>query len=54
MPAIYKRKVIRTGKSRAVTIPAEWLRWVKERYGEVEFVEVEVNDELRIRPHLQK
>jgi len=52
MPLI--KKIVKIGKRRGIIFPAEWLRWVKEKYGEIEFVEVEINDELRIRPHVSK
>jgi hypothetical protein len=52
MPLI--KKIINLRTSKAITLPTEWLRWIRERYGEVEFVEVEINGELRIRPHLPK
>jgi len=45
------KRIINLRTSKAITLPIEWLRWVKERYGDVQFVEVEIDDELRIRPH---
>lgn len=54
MPLI--KRVVNIGRRgcRGIILPAEWLRWVKEKYGDIEFVELEVNEELRIKPHVPK
>jgi antitoxin component of MazEF toxin-antitoxin module len=47
-----RRKIIRVGSSRAVTLPQDWLGWVEERFGVVpREVEVEVRgEEISLRP----
>lgn len=53
MPII--RKVITVGKAKAVTLPQGWLKYLVETFGEEpREVLVEMNGELRIRPHVQK
>ena len=49
MPLI--RKIIKVGGSKAVTLPTEWLRWVKRKTGqEPTEVAIEVDDNLTIIP----
>ena len=45
-----KRKLIRVGDSRAVVIPAEWLRYHEDKTGvTIEDVYIEVNGAVTIR-----
>lgn len=45
------KKVIRGAKSDYITLPKSWIEYITEKEGRsFEFVEVEVNGELRIRP----
>jgi AbrB family looped-hinge helix DNA binding protein len=49
MPIIEERKIYRSSKSSlAITLPREWLKYLKLKAGDK--VEVEANDELIIRP----
>ena len=54
MPAIYKRKIITTGKSRAVTLPAEWLHYFESRGQRLKAVILETNGEIIIKPLLRE
>jgi len=46
-----RRRIFRIGSSKVVTIPGDWLDWLKAKYGkEPEEVDIEVNNELTIRP----
>jgi virulence-associated protein VagC len=54
MPAVYKRKIIKTGKSRAVTLPAEWLHYFENKGQKLETVLLEINGEIIIKPLLQE
>ena len=46
------RKVVRVGGSRGVTLPATWLQFLEQERGErLEFVVMEVNGDLLIRPY---
>jgi bifunctional DNA-binding transcriptional regulator/antitoxin component of YhaV-PrlF toxin-antitoxin module len=53
MPII--KKVMRMGRggaSRAVVLPKEWVEYLERRLGRpVEYVAIEIDDELRISPY---
>lgn len=52
MPLV--RKVITVGRARAITLPAEWLEWIRRESGkEPREVLIEVDGELKIKPKLE-
>lgn len=47
------KKIIRMGGSRLVALPPEWLNFVERRLmAPIDQVEIEIDDDLTIRPHL--
>jgi antitoxin component of MazEF toxin-antitoxin module len=41
------------GASRAVVLPKEWVKYLERRLGRpVEYVAIEIDDELRISPYV--
>lgn len=53
MPALKKRKIIKLGGSRVIALPADWLAWIREKYGvDLREVIVEVDDDLIVKPKI--
>jgi len=51
MPII--RKVVDVGSSKAVTLPKTWLEFFEKELGKpIEYVALEVNEELKISPYI--
>ncbi|MEM2927054.1 MAG: hypothetical protein QXO94_06300 [Candidatus Bathyarchaeia archaeon] len=48
MPLLKRLVNLRT--CRALILPVDWLRWVEAKYGRIDYVEVETNGELKVRP----
>ncbi len=49
-----KRKIVKIGGSNAVFIPKSWLDMIEQEYGYVEYVTIDVNGHLTIKPILPK
>lgn len=53
MPII--RKVFHVGNAQAISLPKQWLDWLKREYGvEIREVLIEIDQELRIIPFIPK
>ena len=49
------RKIMILGKnSYGITLPKTWIRFLEDKHGKIDFVSMEVNEALIIRPNLPK
>ncbi|MEM3616796.1 MAG: hypothetical protein QXZ02_06480 [Candidatus Bathyarchaeia archaeon] len=49
-----KRKICKIGTGLAIFIPKSWVELLREKYGQVEAVAIEVNDILKIIPIIKE
>jgi hypothetical protein len=49
-----KRKVCKIGSGCAVFLPKSWISLLEEKHGKVNAVTMEVNDQIIIKPILEK
>ncbi|MEM2026383.1 MAG: hypothetical protein QXT30_01295 [Candidatus Bathyarchaeia archaeon] len=53
MPII--RKITYVGKARGISLPKQWLDWLRREYGiEIREVLLEIDREIRIIPYIPK
>ncbi|MEM0489469.1 MAG: hypothetical protein QW805_05935 [Candidatus Bathyarchaeia archaeon] len=49
------RKITTVGASRGISLPKDWLEWLKREYGaEIREVLLEINREIRVIPVIPK